>query len=601
MLRTWLAALAVLLAATPARADWIRVESPHFVLFSELNERRTRDYAREFERFREALGRAVPGAAARAAVPTLVFLFADQRSMASYRPLYNGKPVELSGYFATDGAISTIMLAASDREAALRTIFHEYSHLVTANTARGLPTWVNEGLAEYYSTFQVRADGRSALMGGLVPLHLLLLQRERLLPTDELLAVDQTSPLYNEGSRRSVFYAQSWALVHLLLNGEPDRRELFARYLQRVNSGETADGAWQAVFGTLNATRELDRYIRQSMMKGYEFKFATEIAEAAFVVSRLSPEYARAALAELRRQATPERTRDHLDAITEPSDYAEVMRALLLLERDKEADALPLLTAVVNRSTDWLVQYRAAVGLERIATSSASAASRQAAAAALQALDRVLAAHPDLPHALALRGLLLGTTDAGLASIARARQLAPGTEHYAVHHAQLLIDRGAFADARRILGPLMSPAYPPEVREHVRRMLAASVTAERARTAATPPAGTTAPAGSSGTTVYYFRQPLPGEVRITGIFEKIDCPRTGPTLHVRTSERAWTFTVEDIKAVEFIVYNASGGGAIGCGPRPAGERVHLTYRPAPAAGAVDGIAVAVEFLPADVR
>jgi hypothetical protein len=339
------------------------------------------------------------------------------------------------------------------------------------------------------------------------------------------------------------------------------------------------------------------------MMKGYEFKFATEIADTQFVLSRLSPGDAHGALAELRRQSTPERTREHLDAIKDPSDYAAVMRALLLVERDREADALPLLTAVVNRSTDWLVLYRAAVGLEQVATSSMSDAARQAAAAALQAVDRVLTAHPDLPHALALRGILLGTTDDGLASIVRARQLAPGSAHYAMHHAQLLIDRGAFADARRILGPLMSPAYPREVREHVRGMLAASVEAERARSAPSEEVpDTQAPSSrATGNTIYYFRQLLPGEERITGIFEKIDCPRTGPTLHVRTADRAWTFAVEDIKAVEFIVYKASAGGAIGCGPRPAGERVHLTYRPAHKAGAADGLAVAVEFLPADAR
>ena len=606
MLRALAAAVILLTLPASLRAEWVRVESPNFVLFGEIGERRTREYAREFERFREALGRAVPGTASRAAVPTLVYLFENQRSMASYRPLYNGKPVELTGYFVTDGTISTIMLAASDREQALRTIFHEYSHLVTSSTARSLPTWVNEGLAEYYSTFDVRPDGRSALMGGLIVPHLLLLHGERLLTLDQLLAVEQESPLYNEGSRRSVFYAQSWALVHLLLNGEPDRREPFAKYLQRTAGGEPAAQAWRAVFGDVNIVRELEGYVRRAIKKGYLFAFDTVVNETSFVVTTPSAGEAHGALAELRRLTTPERALLHLEAAPgDPSLHGDVIRGLVLIEQGKDAEAVPLLTRAASGSSDWLVKYRAAVALERIATGSDSDASRMAAGAALAALTDVLAARPDLPHALALRGILLGSTDEGIASIILARKLAPGNEHYAMYHAQLLIDRGAFADARKVLGPLMSPIYPPEVREHVRTMLGASAAAENARAAAnshpSSVSGNSGQPAARGSVVYVFRQLQPGEQRIEATFARIDCPRTGPLLQLRTPEREWTFTVAGLDSVEFIAYTPRQGGAIGCGPRPANERVYLTYRPTATPAGADGVAVAVEFLPADAR
>ena len=605
MLRALAAATLVLTLPAPLRAEWVRVESSNFVLFGEIGERRTRDYAREFERFREALGRAVPGAAGRAAVPTVVYLFENERSMASYRPLYNGKPVELTGYFVTDGTISTIMLAASDREQALRTIFHEYSHLVTAQTTRALPTWVSEGLAEYYSTFQVRADGRSALMGGLIVPHLLLLHGEHLLPLDQLLAVHQDSPLYNEGSRRSVFYAQSWALVHLLLNGEPDRRDAFARYLQRTAAGESAAGAWRAIFGELKVIRELEGYIRRSSMKGYPFAFDTVVNDASFVVTTPPAADAHAALAELRRLATPDRTLPHLNAAAAgPSLHGDVVRGTLLLEQGKDAEALPLLTRAAAKTSDWLVKYRAAVALERIATAPDSDASRTAATAGLAAIADVLTVRPDLPHALALRGLLLGSTDEGIASIARARQLSPGNEHYAMYHAQLLIDRGAFAEARKMLGPLMSPVYPAEVREHVRTMLAASVAAENARTAVSRPAAagpTPGHPGAGASIVYVFRALQPGEQRVEGIFERIDCPRTGPVLRVQSGDRRLTFTLAALDDIEFIAYTPRQGGSVGCGPRPANERVYVTYRAPAKAADADGVAVAVEFLPADAR
>src|SRR5688572_29588171 len=66
--RLWLAAL-VWLVTTPASAQWVRIDSPNFTFFGEIGDKRTHEYAAEFERFREALGRLVPGAALRAAVP----------------------------------------------------------------------------------------------------------------------------------------------------------------------------------------------------------------------------------------------------------------------------------------------------------------------------------------------------------------------------------------------------------------------------------------------------------------------------------------------------------------------------------------------------
>ena len=42
---------------TTPPGGWVRVESTNFVVFGELGEKQTREYAEEFERFREALAR----------------------------------------------------------------------------------------------------------------------------------------------------------------------------------------------------------------------------------------------------------------------------------------------------------------------------------------------------------------------------------------------------------------------------------------------------------------------------------------------------------------------------------------------------------------
>ena len=66
-------------------------------------------------------------------------------------------------------------------------------------------------------------------------------------PLADLLKVDHSSPLYNEGDRASDFYAESWALTHMLFNGQPSRvneltdDEIF-RIREAIDQGYKVEG-----------------------------------------------------------------------------------------------------------------------------------------------------------------------------------------------------------------------------------------------------------------------------------------------------------------------------------------------------------------------
>ena len=600
--------------ATPASADWIRVDSPNFTVFGELGEKRTREYAAEFERFREALGRVVPGASLRAAVPTVVFVFRDQRTFGPYRPLYNGKPIELGGYFSGGESLNVIMLAATDRESALRLIFHEYSHLVVSNIARGLPPWLNEGLAEYYSTFEVSPDGRRAVLGKLIDSHLARLRSERMLPIEELLAVQRDSPLYNEGSRRSTFYAQSWALVHMLLNGEPRRDNEVDQYVRLVAGGRSPLEAWREVFRDPKMLDHLRRYVTQFSMRGFVFTFDRDIQPATFAVTKPPEADVMAALGDLRRQVSPETVPEHMGKITGgPSPYVQAVRGLVNLDANKPGEALPLLTAAARSTDDWLVLYRAATGLERLARDDDS---RETVDAALTALNRALEKKPDLPHAIAMKALLLGSGDEGLATIQKARELAPGREHYAVWQAQFHLERGEYAAARGLLGPLMTTWYPQHIRDYARSVMGQAVAREqaearqeeqrkmladqRARTGdPAPPPGGDRPA-RAGEVQWVYRELQRDEQRIEGLLERLECPRSGVVLHVRQDGSSRRFTAAAFEKIEFISYRDDLSGAINCGARTPPDRVYVTFVADPAKTS-DGRVIAVEFLPPSGR
>ena len=60
--------------------------------------------------------------------------------------------------------------------------------------------------------------------------------------------MDQRSPDYNEGARRGVFYAESWALMHYLMLGNPARMAQLRRYLVAVKDGLEPEPAFKAAF-----------------------------------------------------------------------------------------------------------------------------------------------------------------------------------------------------------------------------------------------------------------------------------------------------------------------------------------------------------------
>jgi len=74
--------------------------------------------------------------------------------------------------------------------------------------------------------------------------HVYVLAKNEWLPMETLLQVSETSPFYNDKNPASVFYAESWAMVHyLLLNPEARREDLFKKYLVAWDSGADAVSA----------------------------------------------------------------------------------------------------------------------------------------------------------------------------------------------------------------------------------------------------------------------------------------------------------------------------------------------------------------------
>lgn len=284
--------LGALLAARAAPADlprntgdWVRVDSDHFTLFSDADPGHVRALAADLERLRAALLGLVPGLARPAPRPTSLFVFRDERAFRPYRRLDGATPAKVAGFFASHERGDYLAIDGSPRSEPRRVLYHEYLHQVVAAHFPAAPLWLNEGLAELYSSVEV--DGETARVGLPIREHLDWLERHSLIPLPELFAMDRSSPDYHEGSRRGVFYAESWALVHHLLIGAPERQPQTVRFLELCREGTPPADALVEAFDTTSSG--LERELRESVRALLFSYVRVPVGAAVATESRIEP------------------------------------------------------------------------------------------------------------------------------------------------------------------------------------------------------------------------------------------------------------------------------------------------------------------------
>ncbi len=514
-----------------------------------------RAIAIEIEQFRLTLGAAIR-AAQPPAMPTILYAFDDRKAMEPFVPLYHGRPATLAGYCLCGGTADANLIVASLASYADSSaiIFHEYTHLLIRNTAHTVPVWLNEGIAEYYSTFRLTDEGRGAEIGRPVEQHVALLRRQ-MIPLPELLAVDQSSSLYNEGDRRSIFYAESWALTHYLLTEQPNGAAAVNKYVADVAAGRPPDSAFLDAFGETPAAMNprLSQYIRRPAFKSklYELNQRIEVDEPESA-QVLSPAEADAQLGRIQvrvNRAAEAAPRIEAAARTESSNAeTQLALGLLRLNEQRPADArVPLEKAVALAPNDFLTQYVYGLLLLRD-TIDAPRGTNDKRELAHAALTRAVAANPESADALAWQGyadLAAGTRlDEAREATRRAIALAPNEPSYRLQLAD--IDAAA-AEERR----------PPPVR------LERRVEKETVATDPPPPTGP-----------IELRPVQAGEQRVLGDLVSIDCGDEGIRFSVRVGSRVVVAAAERMLDVELTSF-AGRKLAIGCGARTPPDRVVL--------------------------
>jgi tetratricopeptide (TPR) repeat protein len=250
-------ALLLLARALPAAAgQWIKLTSANFELYTSAGEKKGREAILYFEQVRGFFLSALNRKEISMVVPVRIVAFSTEKE---YQPYSMNEYA--AAWYASDGPRDYIVMRIGAESYPVAV--HEFTHLIIRHSNAQPPIWFNEGLAEIYST--LKPVGKKIQIGDIQPGRLMELRDSKWIDLQTLTAVDHRSPYYNEKKRAGVFYAESWALTHMILFS-PEYATRKAWLTPMLLEGKPGAEAFQQACGkSLEAVqKDLEHYVRGS-------------------------------------------------------------------------------------------------------------------------------------------------------------------------------------------------------------------------------------------------------------------------------------------------------------------------------------------------
>ena len=272
---------ALFFRASAAQDQWLHLTTPHFEMYTDGGEKRAREVILYFEQVRSFFVQAAPVRGV-TQFPVRIIAFKNPKQYEPYR--INS----FAAAFYTKGRYRDYIVLGDLETEHLPIAIHEYMHLVVQNSGIKLPVWMNEGWADVYST--LKPMGKKSMVGDLIPGRVQVLLQQKWMSFEALTSVGHDSPAYNEKDRASMFYAESWALAHMLYLS-PDYSRSFDKFLLALHSGLATGAACEKAFGKPGAQvfADLQQYLRSSRLYGAVFEVKLSKSEEEAAVEQATP------------------------------------------------------------------------------------------------------------------------------------------------------------------------------------------------------------------------------------------------------------------------------------------------------------------------
>lgn len=251
---------------------WVELHSVHYTVITDAGERRGREVALRFEQMRAVFAILLGKERLNESRPLTILAFKNDKTYYQLAPLRQGQPIQTPGFFLPGDDQDFICLNLFETDS-WRAIAHDFAIRLLNDNYPPAQGWFDEGLAEYFSS--IRIDNKQVEIGGdpelqpTVTEDLVGNQRETQPPKSltellgaqvwlsipDLFTVKHDPSTKNEGTHHTLYYAESWMVIHYLLHQKklPETGTYFGLYLnQRV----TIEDAIKQAYGMSSSQLE---------------------------------------------------------------------------------------------------------------------------------------------------------------------------------------------------------------------------------------------------------------------------------------------------------------------------------------------------------
>src|SRR5713226_4043636 len=539
------------LAFAKDEPKWIEVHTAHLSVLTDAGEKRGREVALRMEQMRAVFGQLLLRDKLRMPVPITVIALKSDKQYGMVAP---GKQSTAGGFYVPGSDRIYIVLNLFETDP-WRAVAHPLAHYFLNYNYPPAQGWFDEGLAEYFGSIQI---DKQVGMGGdpelapewhedifdevrrdpNVPQSLTQLVSSPVwLSMVDLFAMKHDGSGTREGTHNTLYYAQSWIVVHYLLNKNklPEAGTYFDLVLNQKVPVEKAmvqafdmsaaqlEDAVKTYFKSLSGLGiALDQAKKPivdpvGIQQPDHFALPFDADNIGMAVSPVKDEEARAVIGDVMARVPEHRDQalhDLQQLTADPKDNEVAHRGLAWDDihqkrYDAAADELEK-AAELNPQDPWIWYYRAALKYQK---AQATRQEMQGLANMMQDLRAVADWYPELADAYNMLGMARvegGGINSALEAQRQAIALAPRNVEYQFNLGQIYVagkkwdlarevftrlkagtDRAAAAAAKKQLDDLDT------LQKYGVRPQRAGESTAPAGAASTPSAGTSAASGAA--------------------------------------------------------------------------------------------------------
>jgi tetratricopeptide (TPR) repeat protein len=439
---------------------WTEIRSPHFRLMTNGSESDGQHVLRAFELMRAVFESQFPGFKLETPAPLLILAPKDEYTAKELLPQFGAHPgPKLAGMYRQgwerEYAVIRLDLIGDLRDPDVyETVYHEYIHSLLHANFRWLPSWLDEGLSEFYGYTRFVKDKMYIGAPPQSAWKMELLKEKNSIPFETFIK----SPMFSRDMEDTqLSYMQAWALTHFLTFGQGMQNgQLLRRFFNELQRGAEEKKAFMQIFGAFDEIQNrYDQYIQKFAFTSFALPVPAQLGAIQFTARPMS-------LAETDAELAAWHIRFHhweqVRELTEASlkqdpkvSLAHEDNAFLQFNEGKDDEAVKEFSAAVDLDPKNYIALFAKTMCSPAAKSSIPSDQE----VTWQSLGRVVDLKPNFAPAyveLAKIALSRGQMDLALGLSRKAEQLEPFRSGYHLLSGEILLrmNRAAAAAAEAV-------------------------------------------------------------------------------------------------------------------------------------------------------